>query len=216
MRRRARDVAALVGNARDLTRRYMAGGRQAFDPFQQLAALLFDLTVLRPGSMVRLSYGPTGRDKAVLGGPAGPTDPLRLNDGRFLRLSMSLYLATDDPRGQLLKVSASSFQYQADEAGKRWIIRYDYLREPGPDAHPQAHLQLRGSLAEPAVLPAGRPLERIHFPTGRVSVEGMIRLLADQFGVACNQPAEVGRPVLTEAEQTFLEIAHRPLSGPAS
>jgi hypothetical protein len=47
-------------------------------------------------------------------------------------------------------------------------------------------------------------------------MEGVIRLLADQFGVPCNEPPEVWRPVLAEAEQTFLDIAHRPLSGPAN
>jgi hypothetical protein len=193
----------------------MAGGPEAFAPFRELAALLLGLTVLHHDGMVRLSYGPTGRDRAVLGGAAGPTDPLPLNDGRFLRLSVSLYLDPDDERGRLLKVSTSSYQYQADEAGKGWIVRYDYLREPGPDPHPQAHLQIRGALTEGAALPRDRILERIHFPTGRVSIESVIRLLADQFDVPCNEPPETWRPALAEAERTFLEIAHRPLSGPS-
>jgi hypothetical protein len=209
-----RDVPALVGDARELTRRYMAGGRDAFLPFQELAALLLRLTVLRRGGMVRLSYASSGRELAFLGGAAGMFDPLPLNDGRFLRLTMSLYLASDDPRGRLLKVYKSSFQYQVDRAGECWIMRYDYQRKPGPEAHPQTHLQLRGALVEAGVLRPSCPLERVHFPTGRVSVEGVIRLLADQFGVPCNEPPEVWRPVLAEAERTFLDIAHRPLSGP--
>jgi hypothetical protein len=194
----------------------MDGGPAAFGAFRDLGALLFGLTVLRHDGIIRLSYGPTGRDRAVLGGATGPTDPLPLNDGRFLRLSVSLYLDLDDERGRLLKVSTSSYQYQADQAGKRWIARYDYLREPGPDPHPQAHLQIRGALTEGAALPRDRTLARIHFPTGRVSIESVIRLLADQFEVPCNEPPETWRPVLAEAEQTFLGIAHRPLSGPAS
>ena len=194
----------------------MAGGRDAYASFQELAALLLRLTVLRPEGMVRLSYESSGRDWAILGGAAGPLDPLPLNDGRFLRLSVGLYLASDDPRGRLLKVSQSSSQYQVDQAGVRWIVRYDYLREPGLDAHPQAHLQIRGSLEEPGVLRPSRPLDRIHFPTDRVSMEGVIRLLTDQFGVPCNEPPEVLRPVLAEAERTFLDIAHRTLSGPAN
>jgi hypothetical protein len=193
----------------------MAGGPETFPAFEELTAVLFGLTVLREGGMVRLAYGPTGRDRAALGGAGGPTDPLPLNDGRFLRLSVSLYLATDDERGRLLRVDKSSYQYQADQAGKRWIFRYDYLREPGPDPHPQAHLQIRGALTEGAALPRDRTLARIHFPTGRVSIESVIRLLADQFDVACNERPETWRPVLAEAERTFLEIAHRPLSGPS-
>jgi hypothetical protein len=212
--RSCRDVPALVGSARELTRRYMAGGRGAYASFLELATLLLRLTVLRKDGLMRLSYGSSGRDCAILGGAAGPLDPLPLNDGRFLRLSMSLYLASDDPRGRLLKVSKSSSQYQADRVGEQWIVRYDYLREPGVGGHPQAHIQIRGSLIETDVLRPSRPLERVHFPTGRLSMEGVIRLLADQFGVPCNEPPEVWRPVLAEAEQTFLAIAHLPLSGP--
>jgi hypothetical protein len=95
-------------------------------------------------------------------------------------------------------------------------MRYDYLREPGLDGHPQAHLQVRGGLVETGVLRPSHPLERVHFPTGRVSIEGVIRLLADQFGLPCNESPEVWRPVLAEAERMFLDIAHRPLSGPVN
>lgn len=205
-RRRRADAAELVNRARELTRRYMAGGQPAFQAFQQLAALLLELTVLRPGGMVRLTYGPSGRDRAALGGAAGPTDPLLLNDGRLLRLSMSLYLDTEDERGPLLKVSKSSCQYQADLKGERWIVRYDYLREPGPDPHPLAHLQIRGALTESDVPVYRGPLEHVHFPTGRISLESVLRLLAEQFGVPCNEDAATWRPVLAEAERTFLEI----------
>ncbi len=47
-------------------------------------------------------------------------------------------------------------------------------------------------------------------------LEGVIRLLVEEFGVQCNQPASVWRPVLAETERSFLEIAHVPLSGPAA
>jgi hypothetical protein len=45
-------------------------------------------------------------------------------------------------------------------------------------------------------------------------LEGVIRLLADQFAVPCARDAAVWRPVLTEAEREFLKIAHVPLTGP--
>jgi hypothetical protein len=144
-----------------------------------------------------------------------PAGALPLNDGRFLRLHVTLSLE-DTPEGRRLKVLKSSFQYQVDQQGERWIVRYDYLREPGPDPHPQAHVQIRGALLEAGV-PARRGLlEHVHFPTGRVSVEAVIRLLADQFSVPCNEQPEVWRPVLAESERLFQEIAHRPLSGPAT
>jgi len=149
----------------------------------------------------------------VLGGWNGPGDPLPLRDGHYLRLTMSLYIE-DTSEGSRSKVSHSSFQYQLDQVGERWVFRYDYLREP-PDPHPAAHLQIRGNLYEPC-LPNRKALERIHFPTQRISLEAVIRLLIEQFGVEPNDPPEIWRPLLAESEAAFLAIAHRALSGPGS
>jgi len=185
----------------------MAGDHQSFDAFRDLVSLLLNLTVLRqPEGGVRLDYGPLGRDRAVLEG-RGREDPLPLNDERYLRLFVSLRLVPTE-HGRRLKVEQSAYQYQADRAGERWIFRYDYLRMP-PTPHPAAHLQIRGALTEDC-LPPHALLERLHFPTHRVSLEAVIRLLADQVGVPCNEPTEVWRPVLTESERLFLLIAHPP------
>jgi len=114
--------------------------------------------------------------------------------------------------GPRVKVKSSSFQYQADQNGDRWIFRYDYLRQP-PQPQPSAHLHVRGSLLEPC-LSSGSALEDIHFPTQRVSLEAVIRLLIEQFGVHPNESVEIWRPVLAESEAAFLGIAHQSLSGP--
>ena len=77
-------------------------------------------------------------------------------------------------------------------------------------SHPvavQINAGFRGQ-AVPAV-----DLHRVHFPTGRMPLEGVIRLLADQFGVPCAEDASTWRPVLAETERAFLDIAHMPLSG---
>ncbi len=141
----------------------------------------------------------------------GPDDPIPLNDDHYLRLMMILYIE-DTGEGPRAKVKRSSFQYQMDREGKQWVFRYEYLRTP-PDPHPAAHLQIRGNLTE-SCLPQGESFERVHFPTQRVALEAMIRLLADQFKVPCNGPTELWRPVLAESEALFLDITHRPLSGP--
>lgn len=183
--------------------------------FRDLASLLLNLTVLDPTSHVRLAYREGESDRAVLGGATGPTDPLRLTDGSFLRVSIAVFVDRDDDRGSsFMKVRESSFQHQLDEEGHEWTFRYDYLREPGPDPHPTAHLQVNGKLPSD-VLPAGMPLGRIHFPTGRVALEGIIRLLTEQFGVPAREPSDVWRAALAESERAFLEIAHVPHSGPA-
>lgn len=204
------ELPGLLGEVRDLTHRYKSGRPEALEAFADLASLLLHNTVLARTGAVRLTYGPE-RDEPVLGGWEGPDDPLPLTDGRYLRTTIKLFFE-ETPQGRRAKVRWSSFQYQLDREGDRWIFRYDYLREP-PDPHPAMHLQVRGALAEQC-LPNGMPLERVHFPTQRISLEAVIRLLIEQFGVPTNQPAEIWRPMLTESEAAFLEIAHRTLSGP--
>jgi hypothetical protein len=140
----------------------------------------------------------------------GPTDPVPLTDGRYLRVSVSMGLV-DTPDGPRLKVFKSGYQYQVDQTGEEWICRYDYLREPGDNPHPSAHLQISGNSTEGSPVPY---LHKVHFPTGRIALEAVARLLAEQFNVPCNQPADIWRPALAESERAFEEIAHRPLSGP--
>lgn len=177
--------------------------------FRNLASILLHYTILSPTGGIRLFYGPG--DEPLLGGWERPGDPLPLTDGCYLRVTVTLYLE-DTPEGMRMKVRSSSYQYQMDREGDRWIFRYDFLRSP-PDPYPAAHLQIRGKFYE-ACLPEDLPLERIHLPTGRVSLEAVIRLLANQFHVPCHSPPEIWQPLLTESERAFLEIAHRPLSGP--
>ena len=207
------DLPHLLGQIRDLTRCYKAGRNpDSFEAFRELVFLLLSITVLDQSGGVRLSAGPR-RDEIVrvLGGWAGPDDPLLLNGGRFLRLTITLYLE-DTGQEARVKVRNSSFQYQADRDGEQWIFRYDYVREP-PDPHPSGHLHIRGSLIQ-RCLDQAQALEDIHFPTQRVSLEAVIRLLIEQFGVSSNQPAELWRSALAESEAQFLGIAHHFISGP--
>lgn len=196
-----------LGEVRALTSRYQAGGRDALEAFRDLVALLLGLTILAPRGAVRLFADPRRREWSMaLGGWQTPGDPSPLRDGRFLRLSMSLY-REPGPAGTRPKVEKSGMQYQADAEGERWIFRYDYLRHP-PDPHPAAHVQVRGTLAEPVL--AAAPLARVHFPTMRVSLEAVIRLLAEDFKVPCRTAPDVWRPVLAASEAAFLAILHRP------
>lgn len=189
----------------------MAGQNpSSFHAFRDLVQLLLGNTVIPSHAAVRLTRGPRA-DAYVLGGYKGPTDPVQLNDGRFLRISMTLFW-TSTPDGDRVKVASSNFQYQMDEVGDRWIFRYDYNRE-APDQHPSTHLHIRGSLHENC-LGADQLLERVHFPTNRVSLEAAIRLLIEQFNVLPNTPADIWRHLLAESEALFMQIAHKSLSGP--
>ncbi len=203
------DLPALLGQVRELTRTYQAGGGDAFAAVRELVTLLLRLTILAPDAGLTLIRGPRQNVMEISGLGARP---VRLTDGRYLRVWFVLY-AEDTPQGRRVKVERSSFQYQLDEEGDRWIFRYDYLRNP-PDPTPAMHLQIRGSLLERDSLPADVPLQRIHFPTHRIALEAVLRLLVDQFKVPARHGAEIWRPVLAEAEAGFLGIAHRSLSGP--
>lgn len=191
----------------------MAGkSPESFQAFRELIQLLLGNTVLSMGAAVCRTKGP--RPEHLLWEETtikGRTAPLALNDGRFLKLMFTLVLRhTED--GPRVKVESSVFQYQMDKDNDRWIFRYDYLRKP-PEPHPSAHVHVRGNLTE-SCLQDIQCLDDVHFPTNRVSIESVIRLLIEQFNVPSNTPPSIWRPLLAESETQFLSIAHRSLSGP--
>jgi len=187
----------------------MRGEEDAFDAFRELIGFLLSETVLDANGSVRLTSGPRrAYDPISLGGWNGPDDPLTLRNRRLLRLSMTLYREPYE-KWHRLKVMSCSYQYQVDPDGKQWIFRYDYARDP-KNVHPAAHLQINGSrLNVDGILPADRPLGRVHFPTDRFSIESVIRLLIIEFGVPSKTDSEYWRPLLRESEVTFQKIAHR-------
>jgi len=205
------NLAYRLARVRELTDEYKAGTPQSFEAFRQLLIFLLNLTILDQNGTVTLSYPFGERDRAVLGGWGGPLDPLPLNDGRFLRLAITAYLE-DTPHGPRLKVENAGYQYQADRDGENWIFRYDFSRNPA-NPYPEAHVQICGVPQEQELFD-GVLLERVHFPTGRIPLEAVIRLLIQDFGVPSNEPADVWRPVLALSERLFLDIAHRPRFGP--
>ena len=197
-------------------RRLANDARNEIRPFRDLVHFLLANTVMdayHAGPTVYYAQGT--RDRGDIGGLGRVLAPVPLRDGRWLRLAISLYVENTE-HGRRLKASQSTFQYQlsADPHADDWIFRYDYLRDPR-DQYPAAHLQINAALKVEGVLAEQRPLARIHFPTGRVPLEAVIRLLAEDFGVPCVQPREVWRALLAEAENFFKEIAHQPPFGPA-
>ncbi len=86
------DVAQLSGEVRRLTEGFKAGNFESAESFRDLASLLFRLTVGATGSAPRLTRRRGTKDPAILGGMSGPQDPLRLNNGHFLKVVMNLWL----------------------------------------------------------------------------------------------------------------------------
>lgn len=204
------DPDFLLGEIRRWNSTIRAGGPEALSAFHKLTNCILNITIAAPGSTLKLIKLPRDATKAALGGRSA-REPLRLNDGRYLRVSARLYL-DQGSTPNFLKVEETSYQYQLDLDGDGWIFRYDYLRNP-PHAYPASHLQINGQLTEAARFD-GLSLKSLHFPTGRVSIEAVIRLLIEQFQVPSNNPPEIWRPVLAESERDFLRVAHQALSGP--
>lgn len=206
------DLGALLERVRRDTAGWKKGGPSAFNSIQSLFQLILQNTVMANDGSVRFARGPR-RGRQVLGGWGGPTDPVPLTNGNYLRVMLDCYIDLDDPRGPFVKINESSFQYQLDREGLRWVFRYEYQRNP-QNLHPAAHLHIRGDLTESGVLPPDRALEKLHFATHRVGIEAVVRVLIEQFSVPARTEPSLWRPVLAASEQAFLEVAHAVPSGP--
>ena len=210
---KASDLPKALGEVRALAKRYLSGTPDAFDATRELLNFLLRSTVMDDREHVRfLSIPETQRRNTKTIG--NRLQPVPLNDGHFLRLVVNLSLDPIEGEQAKLRVYSAAFQYQLDKEGEQWVFRYDYVRVPNNE-HPASHLQMRANLLSDACLPPHTPLERLHFPTGRVTMEAVIRLLAEQFKVPCNESGDIWRPLLAESEREFERIAHRHISGPA-
>ena len=199
------DRKGATDKVRTLTRAAHVGGPDAAEAFGELVGFLLRLTVLdKAGTIMRYRKTAVAH---VIGGPREEGfSPLPLRGGRYLGLFIQLYIDREDQ--DFLKVSKARYQYQLDEAGENWVFRYEYIRDP-PDHHPCGHLHVRGRLTEDC-LPSHATLDRVHFPTGRVSLEAIIRLLAGHFGIRAAASEDVWWPALFESETAFLKVAHKP------
>lgn len=203
------NLEAQLADIREFIRLFKNGDRdESVEGFRCLLDRVLRLTILDDRSYVRTVTNREDADSPrILAGPDGVEDPLLLNNGYYLRLIVDV--AWDGTR---LQVAESTFQYQVDQAGSNWLFRYDFLRNR-PNEKPEAHLHISGKLDESFELPENRwTLKDVHFPTAkRVSVESVIRLLADDFQIPCNNQDELDlgddkkehlwRAVLRESER---------------
>ncbi|MGH8614055.1 MAG: hypothetical protein ACREYF_19015 [Gammaproteobacteria bacterium] len=199
-----------VRDARLLAEETIRGGDKSPAAFARLIGLLLRLTVVKnpQGGRIIWQRACSGSRKAttvVISGWSKTNALIPLNNGGFLRLAMTLSMDEHDERGRFLKVAKSIYQYQLDE-GDEWVFRYDYAREPGNE-HPPSHLQIWGNLIAEGALPKTKPLEGVHFPSRRISLESVLRLLAVDFGIRTNKPADVWRAALAASEEPWLRVA---------
>lgn len=140
---------------------------------------------------------------AALDGPS--PRPIELTDGSWLLLEQRLGLR--EKSGDLWLTTLSyRYRWQADSDDGSWLIRWEYKRE-GAGAYPAAHLHVNAS---PERYAHEKHFGKLHLPTSRVPLEGVVRFLITEIGV---EPiSENWHETLTEAERVFNDIQRRAAS----
>ncbi len=194
-----------LNEVKSLSKKVFESSRANPADFNELLNKLLTLTVAADGHRLSLRRKP----KADLGLIANriADKPLLLNNGRFLKFLMTYTCGKGTP----LTITYSCFQYQCDEDrhSNRFIFRYDYNIEPEDESHPAAHLQINGEFNEKNV--TSKKLEDIRFPVVRPSVESLILLLIDGFGLKANDQTGEWRKILEYSENTFREYQAKKL-----
>lgn len=93
------------------------------------------------------------------------------------------------------KAHTVSYRYMLD-AENGPMLRYEWTPDLGI-AWP--HLHVYGGPA----LPDGKPFDRLHLPTGRVTVERLVWLLIEGFEVAPLKPLAESKRILASNERLF-------------
>jgi hypothetical protein len=117
-------------------------------------------------------------------------DPLPLYSGRLgtvkFVLGHQFRLVHDDEDWH---VSTTAYTYYLLDSNDHELIAWHW--HPRTVAHPHIHVD------------AGVIGRRMHIPTGRVSIESVLRMLVDDLGVPTRR--ENFREVFEEAERNFIE-----------
>lgn len=208
------DLEQALGHVRALTQDYLSGTPKAFEAARTLIAYLLQITVMQPYGVLLMAGAQGQRENVRIIGVPHSRMPVPLRDGRYLDVLIHLQLDAE-PDMTKLRVYKAKFQYQANQDGHDWVFRYEYLRTQR-DRHAASHLHVRGALVCDGCLPEKTSLEDVHFPTGRMAIEGVIRCLVEEFNVPTATDPAFWRAVLAESENQFIAIAHRAPSGPAA
>lgn len=154
--------------------------------FADLLQVLFAATIFKDGQMIN-APAKDRHGNLTIGSFPGT---FVLRDVRFLKFFMRCSIKP-------FSVITSCFQYQLDTdlMSDKFVFQYDYDRHAKP-RHPSAHLQINGVLNEQIAL-----LPDVRFPVARPSIESMIALLINDFGITPRDPE--WQEVLDESERAF-------------
>jgi hypothetical protein len=198
-----------VGTAIRLIEATLAGGDESAMHFREFLQFLLSRTIMKDTSFLKVQQR---NDRFIISGPnysneqiatAKPKELLRslkLNDGHYLYLFYEAALDRTDH--DYLKIQLTKMSYHLDEWGREQLFRFDHLRK-APNKYPFSHLHVYGTWMHGY---SGKELKSVHFPVIRPTVEGIIRLLIDEFGVPCSLPDKEWREMLDQSEQKFVEV----------
>ncbi len=105
-----------------------------------------------------------------------------------------VFTVRDDPERDDCKCHSRQYRYHLSRAGAL-LLRYEW--HPGVGGMPLPHLHVHATDA------AGRSLERLHLPTGRVSVEAFLRLLVREYDARWRFGRDHCERVLRRNEKLF-------------
>lgn len=166
-------------------------------------------------AQARLAVKPGGADPNVIYAlafaPHGDPVALRHRDGGARGLNLEVRqqfrLVDPDPTDAIpaWRVSTVAYEYRLLDARGTEMLAYHW--QPGPEYEGPDHPHLHVSAVLPAQGPAGTAFEididKIHAPTGRVSLEAVVRMLLTELDVGHRPNRGNWSDILDAAEQRF-------------
>lgn len=177
-----------------------------FKEFHEHVRRIFELT-LPPPAPVRLSWASIRDSRnAVIefskGDGVSTCLPVKTDFGKlYLSVYQALRVQQESKRWRLETVEYRYRLLDEDDPRADAMIRWEYLREP-PRPFPRHHVQTRSKIVAPDEITV-LPLDRLHTPSGWVTIEEVIRFLIHDLGV---KPRDNAWPtVLGEGDRRFYE-----------
>jgi hypothetical protein len=173
-----------------------------FEDFREQMNTLLNKTItharlvyLRQNDLAFLQFHPSGGDVAV-----------QVAHGLYLYLGQTLKAVKEN--GQFrLRTIGYAYRVSVDQGrdNKNWLIRWEYVsREPSGPLHPRHHCHVNGKFHHSNRIGA---LQKVHIPSGWVTMEEVIRFLIHELDVKSSSPN--WDKLLLESEETFRERTKR-------
>lgn len=162
-----------------LTQRRLTGDRDPYDP----------------STPHGITFGRSG-DPAPLRGSAGPSGLLL-----GVRHQYQIVPMVSPERPGSWRVSTTGYEYKLLDSLERELVVFHWQPGPtfrGPD-YPHLHLSASLVARVSAIATRELPLDRVHIPTGRITIDAVVRMLVVEFGVAPLVPDWERRLARTEA-----------------